>query len=134
MAVLAAIDFFTVEVLTWHGWQLITFCSSCICRLTLAGITQHPTEEWMVQMARNAGDVIDGALPVRYALHDRHTQFCSSFRTTLQSGGAQPILLPPRSPNLNAFAERWVRSIKHERLSKLVLFGEALLRPTVLNS
>jgi putative transposase len=46
----------------------------------------------------------------------------------LQSGGVQPILLPPRSPNLNAFAERWVRSIKNECLSKLVLFGEASLR------
>ena len=51
----------------------------------------------MVQMARNAVDVIDGALlPVRYALHDRDTKFCSSFRTMLQSGGVQPILLPPQ--------------------------------------
>src|SRR5881275_753016 len=49
----------------------------------------------------------------------------------LQSGGVQPILLPPHSPNLNAFAERWIRSIKQECLSKLVLFGEASLRRTV---
>jgi hypothetical protein len=65
MAVLAGIDFFTVEVLTWRGlatyyvlffWQLETR------RVTLAGITQHPPEEWMVQMARNAVDDIDGAL------------------------------------------------------------------------
>ena len=48
----------------------------------------------------------------------------------LKSGGVQPILLPPRSPNLNAFAERWVRSIKDECLSKLILFGEASLRRT----
>jgi putative transposase len=66
-------------------------------------------------------------LPARYALHDRDTKFCSSFRSTLQSGGVRPLLLPPRSPNLNAFAERWVRSIKHECLSKLVLLGEASL-------
>jgi putative transposase len=86
----------------------------------------------MVQMARNAVDVIDGTLlPVRYALHDRDTKFCSSFRTMLQSGGVQPILLPPRSPNSNAFAERWVRSIKHECLSKLILFGEVSLRRAV---
>ncbi len=101
-------------------------------RVTVAGTTQHPTEEWMVQMARNAVDVIDGTLlPVRYALHDRDTKFCSSFRTMLQSGGVQPILLPPRSPNLNAFAERWVRSIKHECFSKLILFGENSLRRAV---
>src|ERR1700745_3045321 len=58
------------------------------------------------------------------------TKFCSSFRTMLKSGGVQPILLPPRSPNLNAFAERWVRSINDECLSKLILFGEASLRRT----
>ena len=76
--------------------------------------------------------MIDGTLlPVRYALHDRDTKFCSSFRATLRSGGVQPILLPPRSPNLDAFAKRWVRSIKHECLSKLILFGEASLRRAV---
>ena len=135
MAVLAGIDFFTVEVLTWRGlatYYVLFFLHLETRRVTIAGITQHPTEEWMVQMARNAVDVIDGTLlPVRYALHDRDTKFCSSFRTMLQSGGVEPILLPPRSPNLNAFAERWVRSIKHECLSKLVLFGEASLRRTL---
>ena len=58
------------------------------------------------------------------------TKFCSSFRTMLKSGGVQPILLPPRSPNLNAFAERWVRSIKDKCLTKLILFCEASLRRT----
>src|SRR6476660_4307183 len=70
------------------------------------------------------------SLPVRFALHDRDTKFCTSFRTMLRSGGVQPILLPPRSSNLNAFAERWVRSIKEECLSKLILFGETSLRRT----
>lgn len=83
----------------------------------------------MVQMAPPAVDVIDGALlPVRFVPHDRDTKFCTSFRAMLQSRGVQPILLPPRSPNLNAFAERWVRSIKNESLSKLILFGEGSLR------
>jgi putative transposase len=135
MAVLAGIDFFTVEVLTWRGlatYYVLFFLHLETRRVTVAGITQHPTEEWMVQMARNAVDVIDGTLlPVRYALHDRDTKFCSSFRTMLLCGGVQPILLPPRSPNLNAFAERWVRSIKHECLSKLILFGEVSLRRAV---
>src|SRR5947209_6778014 len=135
MAVLAGIDFFTVEVLTWRGlvtYYVLFFLHLETRRVTLAGITPHPNEEWMVQMARNAVDVIDGALlPVRFALHDRDTKFCTSFRTMLQSGGVQPILLPPHSPNLNAFAERWVRSIKHECLSKLILFGEVSLRRAV---
>jgi transposase InsO family protein len=64
----------------------------------------------------------------RYALHDRDTKFCASFRATLASGGINPLQLPARSPNLNAFAERWVRSVKEECLSKLILFGEASLR------
>ena len=78
--------------------------------MTLAGITRHPTEQWMVQMARNATDEIDGVFrPIRFALHDRDSKFCASFQATLRSGGVEPVLLPARSPNLNAFAERWVR-------------------------
>ena len=134
MAVLAGIDFFTVEVLTWRGlatYYVLFFLHLETRRVTLAGITQHPTEEWMVQMARNAVDDVDGALlSTRFALHDRDTKFCHSFRTMLKSSGVQPILLPPHSPNLNAFAERWVRSIKEECLSKLILFGEVSLRRT----
>jgi hypothetical protein len=64
----------------------------------------------------------------RYALHDHDTKFCSVFRATLATGGIKPIQLPARSPNLNAYAERWVRSAKQECLSKLILFGEASLR------
>ena len=87
----------------------------------------------MVQMACNAVDDIAGALlRTRFALHDRDTKFCSSFQTMLKCSGVQPILLPPRSPNLNAFAERWVRSIKEECLSRLILFGEASLRRTAI--
>ena len=54
--------------------------------------------------------------------------FCVEFGETLAAGGVKCLPLPPRSPNLNAFAERWVRSVKEECLSKLILFGEASLR------
>ncbi|MBA4366680.1 MAG: hypothetical protein C0403_03480 [Desulfobacterium sp.] len=60
----------------------------------------------------------------RYLLHDRDSKFCHSFQKILQSAGIKPIRLPPKSQNLNAFAERWVRSVKEECLSKLVLFGQ----------
>jgi putative transposase len=135
MAVLAGIDFFTVEVLTWRGlatYYVLFFLHLETRRVTLAGITQHPTEEWMVQMARRAVDDIDGTLlPIRFVLHDRDSKFCASFQDTLRSAGIQPLSLPARSPNLNAFAERWVRSIKSECLSKLILFGEGSLRRAV---
>jgi len=83
-------------------------------------------------MARQAGDPIEGALlPVRFVLHDRDTKFCAAFRETLRSAGVHPLTLPARSPNLNSFAERWVRSIKSECLSKRILFGEASLHRAV---
>jgi hypothetical protein len=62
-------------------------------------------------------------------LHDRDTKFCASFRSVLAAGGVKTIPLPPRSPNLNAFAERWVRSVK--RLSRLILLGERPLSRTL---
>jgi hypothetical protein len=99
------------------------------CRISLAGITRHPDQEWMQQMARNATGEEWGFLDQRrYALHDRDTKFCSLFRATLTAGGIKPIQLPARSPNLNSHAERWVRSVRGECLSKLILFGEASLR------
>ena len=83
----------------------------------------------MTQMGRNATDEACGCLPRHwYVLHDRDTKFGAEFRETLAAGGVKCLRLPPRSPNLNAFAERWVRSVKEECLSKLILFGEASLK------
>ena len=132
MAVLAGVDFFTVEVLTWRGlatYYVLFFLHLETRRVRLAGITRHPTAEWMDQIARNAVDVDSGYLSqIRYVLHDRDTKFCNSFKVILKTAGVNCIALPPRSPNLNAFAERWVRSVKQECLSKLILFGETSLK------
>jgi putative transposase len=131
MAVLAGTDFFTVEVLTWRGlvtYYVLFFLHLETRRVTIGGITRHPTEAWMTQMARNAVDETSGCLQQhRYVLHDRDTKFCAAFDDLLQSNGVRSLILPPRSPNLNAFAERWVRSVKEECLSRLILFGEASL-------
>jgi len=132
LAVLAGIDFFTVEVLTWRGlvtYYVLFFIHLESRRVSLAGITRHPDQAWMQQMARNATGEAWGFLDQRrHVLHDRDTKFCSLFRATLATGGIKPIQLPARSPNLNSHAERWVRSVKGECLSKLILFGEASLR------
>jgi hypothetical protein len=83
----------------------------------------------MEQMARNATLEGWGFLHERrYLLHDRDAKFSESFRDTLAAGGVKALKLPARSPNLNAFAERWVSSVKEECLCKLVLFGQASLR------
>jgi putative transposase len=132
MDVLAGADFFTAEVLTWSGlatYYVLFFIHLETRRVTIAGLTRHPTESWMEQMARNATDESTACLrELRYVLHDRDTKFCASFRSIMRAGGVEPVKLPARSPNLNAFAERWVRSVKEECLSKLILFGEAPLR------
>ncbi len=128
MAVTAGMDFFIAEVLTWRG--LVTYYVLFVIeletrRVTVAGVTRHPTEEWMEQVARNLIDSESGTLTdQRYTLHDRDTKFCSSFRSILQDGGMQALRLPARSPNLNAHAELWVRSVKQECLSKLILCSE----------
>jgi transposase InsO family protein len=89
----------------------------------------------MEQVARNATMEGTGYLHrCRYLLHDRDTKFCREFRETLAAGGEKCLALAARSPNLNSYAERWVRSIKEECLSRLILFGEQSLQRAVSNS
>jgi hypothetical protein len=123
--VLAACDFFTIELLTWRGLvthYVLFFIHLETRRITIAGITRHPDEQWMHQIARSATQEAWGYLTrCRYLLHDRDAKFFPTFRATLRSAGVHPLALPPRSPNLNAYAERWIRSVKQECLSKLIL-------------
>ena len=132
MDVLAGTDFFTVEVLTWRGlvtYYVLLFIQLGNRRVSIGGITDHPDAMAMEQMARNATLEELGCLhPCRYLLHDRDTKFCESFGEVLKAGGVKPLKLPARSPNLNAYAERWVRSVKEECLSRLILFGESSLK------
>jgi len=98
-------------------------------RVSLAGITRHPDEPWMQQMARNATDEGWGYLDQRhYVLHDHDTKILRLFPDDTGFWRDQAIVLPARSPNLNAYAERWILSAKQECLAKLILFGEGSLR------
>jgi len=132
MEVLVGTDFFTVEVLTLKGlvtYYVLFFIHLESRRVSLAGMTPYPGQEWMEQQARNATMEEWGFLRgCRYLLHDRDTKFCGTFRELMESGSIKTIRLPARSPNLNSFAERWVRSVKEECLSKLILFGERSLQ------
>ena len=136
-AVMAATDFFSAEVLTLRGlitYYVLFFIHIDTRRVVIAGITQHPDERWMQQMARNATMQEWGFLqPCRYLIHDRDTKYTRSFQATLEAAGVKPVQLPARSPNLNAYAERWVRSAKEECLCKLILFGEGSLRRALYN-
>jgi len=116
-------NFLTVEV--WTGRGLVThyllFVISLADRVVeIAGITTRPDESWMLQIARNATDSQAGALhSKRYLIIDRDTKYSAQFRRLIRNNGTKVIRLPPRSPNRNAYAERFVRSIKDECLNRL---------------
>ncbi len=83
----------------------------------------------MVQVARNVTMEEWGFLsPGQYLIHDQDGKYCPAFQQIIDAAGVKRVPLPPRSPNLNAYAERWVRSVKEEALSRLILFGERALR------
>jgi putative transposase len=82
----------------------------------------------MVQAARNVTMETWGFLsPGQYLIHDRDTKFCGAFQALIEAAGVERVVLPPRSPNLHAYAERWVRSVQEECLAWLILFGEGAL-------
>ena len=133
--VLGAIDFTTVEV--WTKGGLVTIYLLFVMevktrRVDFAGCTTNPDETWMKQIARNLTDCEDGFLnDTDYLLMDRDGKFCPAFREIVKSEGARPLRLPPKSPNLNAHIERFMRSIKSECLAKIIFFGEKSLRIAV---
>jgi len=118
MSVLAGTDFFTAEVLTWRGlvtYYVLFFIHLDTRKVSIAGITEHPDSAWMEQMGRNVTWEGWGFLQDRrYLLHDRDAKFSDRFRNTVMAGGVKPLKLPARSPNLNSFAERWVRSVRED--------------------
>ena len=131
MEVLWATDFFSTEVWTLGG--LVTFYVLFFIKLDtravhIAGVTAHPTAQWIMQVARNATMEAWGFLePGQYLIHDRDTKYCDAFKQIIDDAGVTRLPLPPRSPWLNAFAERWVKSVKDEALARVMLFGERSL-------
>jgi putative transposase len=133
--VLAASDFLTVKVWTDRGLvtRYLLFVISLADRVVnIAGITTRPDESWMLQIARNVTDAQSGALYAkRYLIIDRDTKYSEQFRRLIGDSGTKVIRLPPMSPNLNAYAERFVRSIKDECLDRMIFVGQASLRHAV---
>ena len=101
-------------------------------RVTLAGIHPQPYGAWMEHLARKLTDPVAGGLRTAAHLsHDRDPLYTRVFGEILTGGGVQPLRLPPKSPNLNASAERFVRSINEACLKRVVPLGEAHLRQLV---
>jgi putative transposase len=134
---IVAADFFTVEVWTRRGLQrfvVLFFLDLSTRQVEIAGIAVTANGLWMSHIGRNVTDVVDGILRgKRYLNHDRDPLFTTEFLSLLAGVGIESVKLPPRSPNLNAHAERFVRSIKESCLDRLILFGEQSLRTTIQN-
>ncbi len=132
---IGATDFFTIEVWTKHGLirHAVLFVIDLATRkVEIAGVLPQPDGLWMKQVARNWTDCLCGFLKgKKYLIHDRDPLFTHDFAKILRAAGVKVVKLPPRSPNLNAYAEAFVRSIKYECLNRMIFFGTGHLRRTV---
>ena len=130
-AVIAAADFFTTEVWTARG--LVTHYTLFVIdhatrAVEIAGTTTNPNTEFMMQVARNLTESVDGFLRAkRFLITDRDSIFCAAFRDILRAAHVEPTRIPPSSPNCNAIAERFVRSVKSECIDRMIYFGAASL-------
>ena len=130
---IAAADFFTTEVWTPRGLirHFTLFVIDIATRhVHVAGTTTHPTSAWMEQMARNLTDCEEGFLTGRrFLIIDRDAIFSPRFKSILGGSGVEILLTAYQAPNMNAHAERFVRSIKSECLDQMIFLGrESLVR------
>ena len=132
---IAEADFFTIEVLTLVGlvrYYVLFVIDIQTRRVEIAGITDQPHGAWMQQIARNLTDAEDGFLKGKRYLHcDRDPLFTDAFRRTVCDVGVEAKKMPAQSPNLRPHAERFVRTIKEECLSRIIPLGERHLRHCV---
>ncbi len=132
---IVAADFFTIEAWTRKGLTrfVVLFLIHLSSRkVEVAGLATKANGFWMSQVARNLSDAAEGfLLGKRYLIHDRDPLFTTEFLETLKISGVELVKLSPRSPNLNAHAERFVRTIKESCLERMILLGERSLRMSI---
>ena len=117
-----ACDFFTVETLTLRRYYVLFFIELASRRVHLAGCTTNPTGAWVTQQARNLG--FTGLLErTRFLIRDRDSKFSAAFDEVFRSEGIRIIRTPIRAPQANAYAERFVRTIRAECLDWLLILG-----------
>jgi len=124
-----AIDFFTVDTLALTRVYVLFLIEVKTRRVHLLGITQHPTGLWVSQAARNLlMDLGDQADRFRFLVRDRDTKFTASFDAVFADARIEVLRIPPQAPRANAYAERWVRTVRSECLDWILTWNENHLR------
>jgi hypothetical protein len=130
--VLTACDFFSIELFTPRGLVrcMVLFAIDLSTRkVEILGVKSNPDGIWMNQVARNIVDFQEGFLKEKkFLIHDRYPLYTTTFSSILESKDIKSVKIPPHSPNLNSFAERFVRTVKEECLNHLTLCSEQQLR------
>jgi len=122
---LLACDFFTVETLFLHTIYVLFFIELGTRRVHFAGCTSQPNQIWVTQQARQfLWEQESPNLPYRFLIHDRDTKFPATFDSVFEAEDIQIIKTPIQAPNANAYAERWIRSVREECLDKLIIINE----------
>jgi transposase InsO family protein len=120
-------DFFCVETVWLKTLYVLFFIELSTRRVHLAGVTAHPDAAWVTQQARNLA-IEERLARARFLIRDRDAKYSGAFDEVFRSEGLRIIRTPIRSPQANAFAERFVRTVRHECLDHILVFGERHLR------
>ncbi len=119
-----ACDFFAVETIRLKTLYVLFVIELKTRRVHLAGVSAHPDSAWVTQQARNLSfELAERHRPFRFIIRDRDTKYVSAFDEVFRTDGTETILTPIRAPRANAFAERWVRTVRTECLDWLLIFG-----------
>ncbi len=120
-----ACDFFTIETVWLQTLYVLFFIELNTRRVYLAGCTRQPTSVWVTQQSRQfVWDLQSAPSPCRFLIHDRDSKFSASFDHVFMSEGIPIIRTPPQTPNANAYAERWVRTVREECLDHFLVLNE----------